>query len=376
MSLTVQKVTSKDELQQFASFANRLYKGNPYYVPAMVRDEMQVLDRGHNPAFEFCDADYFLALRDGRVVGRVAAIYNPRANEAWDKNAVRFGWLDFEDDPDVSAALMDAVRQWGKERGCEEMEGPLGFTDFDPEGMLVEGFDQIGTMATIYNYPYYKEHMERLGLTGRADWVEFLIDLPDELPDRYERYSRLVMQKYKLHARRFTRREIREKHIGRRLFHLINETYCDLFGYSPLSDAQIEMYVESYLPMLNLDYVSFIVDDADEIVAFGIAYPNMSRALQKAGGKYFPAGWWHLLKGFKGIGSDTVDLMLIAVRRDLRRKCVPALIVYDLYPRLKRDGIRHAESNPELETNWSVQNLWNSFPAVCHKRRRIYGCRF
>ena len=371
--VTIEKVASRSDLKRFAAFPNELYKQNECYIPSLVRDEMKNLDKEENASFEFCDADYFLAYKDGKVVGRVAAIYNPRAIETWQRNSVRFGWIDFIDDREVSAALLETVAEWGRERGCDFIEGPMGFTDFDPEGMLVEGFDQVGTMSTIYNFPYYKEHLEALGFSKQTDWVEYLIDLPEQLPERYVRLSKLLMDKFHLRTRHYTRKEIKRFNVGHKLFNLINNTYSDLYGFSRLSEGQIQQYVDNYMRFIDLDFMSFIVDDVEEIVGFGLMVPSMAVALKKAGGSYLPTGWWHLIQGLKGKNTETIDMFIIAVRKDLQKQGVPALIVSDLHPRLIARGFKQAESNPELETNADVQNLWGYFSARIHKRRRVYG---
>jgi GNAT superfamily N-acetyltransferase len=371
--ITIERICNRAGLKRFAEFPNELYKGNPYYVPTLVVKQMHALDKDVNASFEFCDADYFLALKDGKVVGRVAAIYNPRAIEAWQRNSVRFGWIDFIDDPEVSAALISAVADWGRERGCDFIEGPMGFTDFDPEGMLVEGFDQLGTAATIYNHPYYKEHLEALGFTKQSDWVEYKIELPDELPERYERMSKLLMEKHHLTSRHYTRREIKRFNVGHKLFNLINNTYSELYGFSRLSEGQIKQYVDNYVNNTNLDLASFIVDDVGEIAGFGLMIPSLSKALQQSKGYFLPRGWWHISRALKSKDVEVVDMLIIAVRKDLQKQGLPALIVSDLFPKLKKKGFKVAESNPEWEHNIDVQNLWTYFTHVQHKRRRVYG---
>lgn len=373
MAVTIKKVATKKELRTFAEFPNVLYKGNPYYVPTLVPDDVATFSKDRNAAFDFCDADFFLAYKDGKLVGRVAAILNPRAIEKWKRNAVRFGWIDFIDDREVSGALLHTVEEWGRERGTTEIEGPLGFTDFDTEGMLVDGYDQLGTMVTFYHHPYYKEHLEALGYAKSTDWVEFRMTIPESLPEKYMRYSNLLLEKYNLRVRKYTRREIKKYGVGHKLFHLINKTYCELYGYSELSERQIDQYVKLYLGLLDLNLVSFIVDSNEDIVAFGVMIPSMSRALQKANGKYLPFGWYHLVKALVFKKTDTVDMLLIAVHPDYRKQGLPALVIQDLHPRLRKFGFKWCESNPELEDNVKVQNLWSLFDPVQHKRRRVYS---
>lgn len=373
MSVQIVEALTKKQLKIFSKYPNKLYKGNPYYVPTLAADDFKTFDRNENPAYEFCDAAFFLAYKDGKLAGRIAAILNPRANQAWKKQEARFGWIDFIDDEEVSAALLKAAEDWGRSKGMTSIEGPLGFTDFDTEGMLVEGFDELGTMVTFYNHPYYMQHLEKLGYTKQIDWVERRITIPDELPERFERFSKILMDKYDLHIARYSRREIFSKGIGYKLFDLVNKTYCVLYGYSQLSDKQMAQYVNTYMSMIDLDLVSFVEDEGGEMVAFGVMLPSMSEALQKSGGEYFPFGWFHLLKALILKKTDTADMLLIAARPDLQSKGLPAILISDLFAKLKKHGFKYAETNPELENNFHVQNLWSSFESRQHKRRRIYG---
>lgn len=289
MSVEIRKVTSKADLKRFIRFNYEFYKNNPYSVPDLYDDMLNTFSPQKNAAFDFCEADYFLAYREGRIVGRVAAIINRRANETWKKQSVRFGWIDFIDDIEVSTALIDTVKQWGKERGMTAIEGPLGFTDMDAEGMLVEGFDQLSTMATIYNYPYYPQHMEKLGLVKSADWVEMKIYIPDEVPEKHKRISNIIQQRYNLHIRKLkSKKEVRETGIGHEIFRLINDAYTPLFGYSRMTEKQIDQYVNMYVPVLDLRMVTLVENEQNELVAVGISMSSLSRALQKAKGKLLP----------------------------------------------------------------------------------------
>ena len=373
MSVEIKKVTTKSELKRFIRFNYEFYKGNPYSVPDLYDDMVNTFSSGKNAAFEFCEAEYFLAYRDGKIVGRVAAIINHRANETWKKNTVRFGWIDFIDDIEVSKALIDAVKQWGKDRGMTEIEGPLGFTDMDAEGMLIEGFDQLSTMATIYNYPYYPTHMEKLGMVKSSDWVEMKIYVPDEIPEKHLRISRIISEKYKLHVRKIkSKKEIRETGIAHNIFRLINESYAPLFGYSKMSEAQIDQYVKMYVPVLDLRMVSIVENEQNEIVAVGISMASLSEALQKAKGRLLPFGWFYLLKALFIKRPKMLDLLLVAVRPDYQGKGVNASLFTDLIPVYKQLGFEYAESNPELELNDKVQNQWQYFKTEQHKRRRCF----
>ncbi len=373
MSVEIKKVSNKRELKKFIRFNYEFYKHNPYSVPDLYDDMLNTFSPEKNAALEFCEADYFLAYRDGKIVGRVAAIINRRANETWQKQSVRFGWIDFIDDLEVSRALIDTVKQWGRERGMTELEGPLGFTDMDAEGMLVEGFDQLSTMATIYNYPYYPQHMEQLGLQKSADWVEMKIYIPEAIPEKHKRISQIIAQRYNLHIRKLkSRKEIRETGVAHDIFRLINDAYAPLYGFSRMTERQIDQYVNTYVPVLDLRMVTIVENEQNEIVAVGISMASLSRALQKAKGKLFPFGWFHLLKALKWKRPKVLDLLLVAVRPDYQDKGVNALLFTDLIPVYQKLGFEYAESNPELEVNDKVQKQWQYFKTEQNKRRRCY----
>lgn len=372
MAILIKKVSNKKDLKRFIRFNYELYKNNPYSVPDLYDDMVGTFSTEKNAAFEFCEADYFLAYKDDKLVGRVAAIINRRANETWNKKEVRFGWIDFVDDPEVSKALLDTVEVWGKERGMEAIVGPLGFTDMDAEGMLVEGFDQLSTMATIYNYPYYPQHMERLGFEKGADWVEYKLTVPDKLPEKFVRISEIILQKYNLKIRKLKRSEIKEKNYGQKIFDLINEAYAPLYGYSKMTQGQINQYIKTYLPLIDLRMVSLVEDEAGELVAVGISMPSLSKALQKAKGKMLPFGWFHLLKALFVKKPDVLDLLLVGVKPEYQSKGVNALLFYDLVPTYQKMGFKYGESNPELELNKKVQAQWSAFESVQHKRRRAF----
>ena len=370
--IEVKKISpTKKNLRKFTQFQIDLYRGNDCYVPPLVSDDVKTLDPKKNPAFDFCEAQCFMAYVGGRPVGRVAAIINNAVNERSGEKSVRFGFLDFEDNPEVSAALMKAVEQWGKERGMTRVIGPLGFTDLDHEGMLIEGFDELSTMATIYNYPYYPEHIERLGYAKDSDWKEFVMDVPDGIPEKMNRVADIVKKRTGLKVKKYTSRKKIKEEYGRALFELVNEAYDQLYEYSPLTDRQIEYYRIQYLDRVDRDLVTIIVDEEEKLVGVGISMPSMSRALQKAKGKLFPLGWIPLLKGLKG-KNDRVDLLLVAVKPEYQSKGVNALLFQDLIPYYIKRGFKWAESNPEMETNAKVQSQWDYFTHRQHRRRRSY----
>ena len=372
MSITIKPVTTKKEMKQFICFNYDLYQDSPYAVPELYTDVRDTFDPSTNAAYEFCEAQPFIALRDNKVVGRIAAIINHKANSAWEKQCVRFGWVDFIDDAQVADALFAAVEQWGKERGMTEVQGPLGFTDFDPEGMLIEGFDRIGTMATIYNYPYYPKHMERMGYEKDADWVEYLLTAPTELPEKHARITRIVKEKFGLRVVKYTSHKKLAQERGVAIFEMLNEAYAHLYGYSALSEKQIQQYIKAYLPLLDLRLVPLIVDKDNNLIGFAVLLPSLAKAFQKARGRMFPFGWWHLLKALKWNDTQTSEMLLIAVKPEYQGKGAVALLFADIIPIHYKLGYRYSESNPELEVNTKIQSQWDYFERENHKRRRAY----
>lgn len=372
MSVFVHPIaTDKDQLLQYVQFGIDLYRGNDCYVPPLITDQIDTLRPEGNPAYDFCEAQSFMAFRNGEPVGAITAIINRAANEKTGERQVRFGFMDFIDDEEVVDGLFDAVAAWGRERGMSEMVGPLGFTDLDPEGMLTEGYDEIGTMATIYNYPYYVDHMERMGFEKDAEWVEYRITVPDGIPEKHQRISDIVARKFGLKVKKFTSKKKIKEQYGRAIFDLVNEAYADLYGFVPLTDRQIEHYINIYLGVLRLDDVTLIVDSDERLVALGISMPSMSKALQKSRGRLFPFGWYHLLRAING-HSDVVDLLLVAVKPEYQSKGVNALLFSDLIPRYIANGYKFAESNVELEGNANVQKQWEYFERRLHRRRRAW----
>ena len=375
--ITIKRVESKRDLKRFIELHYDLYAGNPYDVPNLFSDEMKTLSKDKNAAFEFCEAEYFMAYNaENQLVGRVAAIINHRANKRWGRLCVRFGWIDFIDDINVSRALLQAVEDYGRSKGMNEMIGPLGFTDLDPEGMLTWGFDQLGTMPTIYNYSYYPEHMEQLGdFEKDNDYVEFKLMVPDTVPEKYTKISRMIETRYNLHVRKFTKKDIFEGGYGRKIFELINTCFKDLYGYSELSDRQISQYIDMYLPMADLSLITGVEDwNAEKkLVAVGISIPSLSVALQKCRrGRLFPMGWWHILRALKQHKAKGVDLLLLGVLPEYRMKGANALMFSDLIPRYQAYGFEWGESQVEMETNENVQSQWQYLETILHKRRRCY----
>lgn len=375
-SVQIKRVETKKDLKAFIECHYDLYEGNQYDAPNLYSDELNTLSKDKNAAFDFCEAEYFLALKEGKVVGRVAAIINNKANEKWDKKDVRFGWIDFIDDIEVSKALLKAVEDYGREKGMTSVVGPLGFTDMDPEGMLTWGFDQLGTMATIYNYDYYPKHMEKLGgWVKDNDYVEYRLDVPETAPEKYTKIAEMVEKRYNLHARKLTKKEIFEGGYGKKLFDLINVTYSHLYGFSELSERQIDQYVKMYFPLADLDLITVVEDGNKDnlLVGLAITIPSLTRALQKCHrGRLFPFGWWHLLRAIKFHKTEVVDLLLIGVLPEYRSKGANSLVFADLIPRYVKYGFKWGETHVEMETNESVQSQWGPLDPTMHKKRRCY----
>lgn len=370
MSIEIKKVSSKKELKEFINFPLRLYKDNPYYIPSLTFDEKNTFNHKKNPAFDFCEADCFLAIRDGETVGRIAAILNKDTNKWWNQEHARFGWFDVIDDLEVTRALISTAEKWAKDKGMKSLKGPLGFCDLDHEGMLVEGFDQLGTFATIYNYPYYPEHLEKLGYKKDIDWKEFKIKIPKEVPERYIRMSELLAEKYELRTVKFKSAKDMVKQYGKKIFKLWNETYNVLYGFAPLTERQVDYYIKIYLSLVRADLVSIVVNKDDDVIGMGITIPSLSKAFQKANGRLLPTGFVHLLKALKK--NDMVDFYLMGIHPDYQGKGINSLIVADLLSRFINNGYIFAESNPELEYNNKIQTLWSEFDPINHKTRRVY----
>jgi len=369
MLIETREVTTSRQLRAFIGFPLSLYKGSPYYVPSLYMDEQYALRKDKNFAFEHCEAKYWLAYRDGKVVGRVAAILNHKHIEKWGQPYLRFGWLDFVDDPAVVEALMGEVEGWARQLGLAAVHGPLGFTDMDREGMLVEGFEEPGTLATNYNFPYYPAHLERLGYTKDVDWVEYQISLPAEPNEKVERACELVMRRLKLRLLKIkNKRELLK--ISMDIFHLLDEEYGHLYGTVPLSERQMQAYIDMYFGFAISAFIPVVVDEHDRMVAFGISMPSFTRALQKGRGSLLPFGFWHLWRAMKK--NDQADLYLVAIRSEYQGKGVNALLMSQLMVAMRKFGIRKVESNPELESNDAVRSQWKNFDARQHKRRRCF----
>jgi GNAT superfamily N-acetyltransferase len=369
METEIKEVTNLKELKAFIHFPHDLYRGNPYWVPSLTFDELNTLCRDKNPAFEYCETRYWLAYREGRIVGRVAAILNRRHIEKWKQPYLRFGWIDFIDDPLVSAALMGAVEAWAKENSLTAVHGPLGFTDMDREGMLVEGFDELATLITIYNYPYYPNHLERLGYIKDTDWMEYEISVPPQSNETIARIADIALRRNKLKLLEAKNKKELLPYT-KELFQLLQEAYQQLYGFVPLTEKQVDTYIAQYFGFITPDFVPIVLDQSGQMVAFGIVMPSLSRALQKARGELFPLGFIHLMRALKK--NDRADLYLVAVKPEYQGKGVNAILMNKIHSTFIKLGVTKAESNPELETNANVQGQWKYYEKRQHKRRRIF----
>ena len=365
-------IHTKQEENDFIAFPKVLYAGCKQYVPDMDMDMRNMFDPKKNSGLAFTDLQGFVAYRDDKVVGRIVGIINHHANEKWNKKTVRFAYFDFVDDRQVSEALLKAVENWGRNHGMDNVEGPLGITDFDKEGMLVEDFDKLSSMVTYYNYAYYPEHMEALGYEKAVDWVSIRVDVPKEVPAKYARVSKLSGEMFGLQVKCVTKKQFVQENIGHKLFELLNAAYSPLFGFSKMTEEQADEFVDKYLPLLNLDLLPMVVNNKGEIVAAAVTIGSLSHALQKANGKLFPLGWYHLLKALKWKKPDTLDLMLVGLLPEYQGKGINAVLFYDLLPLFISEGYKYVETNPELEVNSKVQSQWIYFERRQHKRRRCY----
>lgn len=372
MSVEIRQVMTRSELRKFVDFPEKLYRNNPYYVPPLVFDQMDTLDQQKGAAQEFCDSALYMAYKDGEAVGRVAVIVNRLANEQWNHKEVRFGWYDFIEDREVAKALMDKVYEFGRKHKMDSVVGPLGFTDFDPEGMLIHGYDQIGTMALIYNYPYYNDYLAEMGFEKDVDWNEYVVKVPTVMPERWPRLEKIIRERANVHLRPLTRKIIRQEDYGHKVFRCINECYKDLYNFTLLPDHMAEKYLGFYLSILDLRYLSMVENEKGELVAFGISMPSIVKALQKTRGKLFPFGWWPLAKAMFFKQGDMAELLLVGVRPDYQNSGVNSLIFMDMFRKYNEMGIKTAETNAVLETNLKNQGQFRDFEPELKKVRRSY----
>ncbi|MFP3835509.1 GNAT family N-acetyltransferase [Chryseobacterium sp. SIMBA_028] len=369
-TISIIEVKTAGQLKQFVRFPMDLYKNNPYYVPSFIKDEIKIWDTKENPALDYSESKQFLAIKDNKVVGRIAVIINHKEEKELGIKKVRFGWIDFIDDAEVSKALIQTAIDYAKEHKIDKIEGPMGFTNLDKAGMLTMGFDKLATMIGIYNHSYYPKHLENLGLVKEKEWVEYEMNFPKVLPEKVEKFSGLIAQKYKLSVLKFKSKEEILPYVEP-MFKLLDETYKHLSTYTPISEEQIKTYKEKYFPLIDKNYVICVVDENQQLVSFAITMPSYSKALQKSKGKLFPFGWWHFLQASKK--NDRANFYLIGIHPEYQRRGVTAIIFKEIFVRFTSMGINFAETNPELEENKSVQVLWQDYNPVNHKRRRTYS---
>lgn len=371
-NITIKEVTTKRELRRFVQFGIDLYEGNQYFCPPIILDEINTFNPKGNPALEVCDFIIYLAYRNNEIVGRIVGLINHRANEAWNVKKCRFGWFDFIDDYDVFKALIDAVADWGRHRGMERLNGPVGFTDFDHQGLLLEGFDYNAPMASLYTYPYYIAHYERYGLRKEADWIEYQIQRPTQAPERMRRLVEYVENRHNLHVVKVKNTKELTQRYGYTYFDVLDEAYQKLYNYQPMTPRQKEYYCKMYFPLINFDFVTMVANKDDEIVAVGVGMPSLSAALRKCRGKLFPFGWYHLLKALRAKKISDFDLLLIGVRPDYQDKGLTALIFNEMTPHFARYGVERVETTAILETNTKSLANFAEYDRIQHKRRRAY----
>lgn len=372
MSVEIRKITTKCGMYRFVKFGNDFYKKCENFCPSLILDELNTFNSKKNPAFDVCEYVLYMAYRDGKAVGRIAGIINHEANKKWGVKHVRFGWIDFIDDLEVSKALLDAVSAWGKSKGMDGLNGPVGFTDFDHQGLLIEGYDYLAPMASLYNYPYYVKHMEAYGLIKDNDWIEMQIYPPQELPERFGRMAKIVEQRSNVRVDKVkTVKELVKKY-GITYMDVIDIAYQKLYNFQPLTDRQKRQYCDMYFPLLNFDFVTVVVNEKDEVVGVGVGMPDISKALRKCKGKLFPFGWYHILKALKSDHYDTFDFLIIAVRPDYQDRGLNAVIIADQHPYFVKHQVKQIETTAIIETNFKNLNHWEAFPHKYHKRRRAY----
>ena len=372
MAVEIREITTIRGLKQFVRFGNDFYKDCEYFCPQLIADELDVFDPKKNPAHEVCEHILFMAYRDKKPVGRIAGIINHAANEKWNVKKVRFGWMDFIDDQEVSFALLDAVSEWGKSKGMDKLNGPVGMTDFDHQGLLIEGYDYLAPMASLYNYPYYVRHLEAYGLGKEADWIEYQINPQTELPERFARMDKIVRERANVRVDKVKNCQELVKKYGMQYMDVIDVAYQKLYNFQPLSDRQKKYYCDSYFPLLNFDFVTLVVNEKDEVVGVGVGMPDISQALRKCKGKLFPFGWYYMLKALRAKQMEKFDLLIIAVRPDYQDRGLNAVIIADQHPYFIKYGIKEVETTAILETNTKNQGHWEMFPHKIHKRRRAY----
>ena len=368
--IQIRQVTTEKQLLDFIKFPMELYKNNQNFVPSLINDEKNIWNPKENPALAYSEAKQFLAYKNDKIVGRIAVMVNHKEAKELGIEKVRFGWLDFIDDEEVSKALIDEAIKFAQEKNLKKIEGPMGFTNLDRAGMLTFGFDKLATMIGLYNESYYPEHLEKLGLIKEKEWVEYEILFPEVLPEKVEKFSKLIAEKYQLQTVKFNSKE-EILPLVEPMFKLLDETYKTLSTYTPISDEQIQHYKEKYFGFIDKDYIICIVDKEYNLVAFAITMPSYSRALQKSKGKLLPFGWWYFMNASKK--NDRANFYLIGVHPEYQKRGVTAIIFKEIWKTFRKKGVKFLETNPELEENKNIQLLWQDYNPVNHKRRRTYS---
>ena len=370
MSVLIKEVITKSDLKKWVDFPNKLYKDVPSYVPFLMPDEIGTFSKDKNPAYDFCETKLFLAYKDNKIVGRIGGLINHAYNKKWNKNAIRFTRFDFIDDEEVSQALFNEVVKWGKQNKLTSIMGPIGFTDLDHEGMLVEGFDELNMSITFYNHPYYLKHMEKLGLVKDVDWVEYQITIPSEINPKIEKLSNHLLKKNGYSLVTYTDRKVL-KQDAYEAFKVVDEAFSVLYGTVPLTDKVIDNAINDYIPIVNLKYIVSIKDDKGSIIGFGVLVPSIAKALKKSNGRLFPLGIFRMLKALQG-KNDVLEMFFVAVKEEHQKRGIPGIMMNHLLKVCIENGVKYCETGPELETNISVQSLWKSFMTRQHKRRRCF----
>jgi GNAT superfamily N-acetyltransferase len=368
----LKEVKTKSELKNFIKFATDLYQDNTCFCPPLIFDEINTFTPGKNPVHEFSQNIKYLAYQNGKIVGRICGIINNLANEAWNVKRLRFGWFDFIDSMEVSKALLDKIAEWGRQHGMTEMNGPVGFTDFDHQGLLIDGFEFNAPMASLYNFPYYLSHFDNYGLTKDADWIEYRVFIPEKVPDKMQRVANIVMEKYNLKIAKVKSAKEIVKRFGYTFLDVVDQAYQPLYNYQPLTQKQKKYYCDMYFPLLNFDFITVVVNEKDEIVGVGAGMPSITDALRKSNGKLFPFGWYHIWKSLRAKKFKYFDLLLIAVRPDYQNKGVNSLFFYDQIKYFIQYGVEYSETTSILETNVKHQANWEYFDTIQHKRRRAF----
>lgn len=373
MSIELREATSLQDIKKFVRFPFSLYRNNEFWIPSMIKGDIDNLRSDKNPAFDHCEARYLLAYSNGEIVGRIAGIINHRFIEKWNRKYARFCWFDFTDDLEVSGALIRDIEQWAQSKGMEGITGPMGFTTFEQLGILIHGFDEMPTFSSTYNYPYYPEHLEKHGYGKDVDYIEFEIASPEAIPEKAVRIGEIALKRLNLKVLRVkSKKELLP--YARQVFDVINAAYEPLFGFVPLTEKQTDLFVKKYFSFVLPEFTTIVLDKDDRVVGFQISMPSLSRAFQKARGRLFPFGFWHLTRALKK--PDRVDVLLVGILPEYQGKGVNALFMIDMTNACLEKGIKWAESNSELEENIKVQSFWRYFDSRQHKRKRVFKKAF